>query len=96
MCVSTLDTDTASTAPAATSTSGKKKAVVVGAGVGGLNLSGRLARAGYDVVLLEKNEMVSQFIDSLLYSVYPHEFPQNLLCRCSDFPTRWSSGVCSI
>ena len=34
------------------------KAVVVGAGVGGLSIAGRLARAGYDVILCEKNEQV--------------------------------------
>jgi len=35
-----------------------KTAVVVGAGVGGLTLAGRLAREGYSVTLLEKNKEV--------------------------------------
>ena len=32
--------------------------VVIGAGVGGLATAGRLARAGLDVTVLEKNEQV--------------------------------------
>ena len=36
----------------------KQKAVVVGAGVGGLAMSARLARAGYEVTLVEKNDGV--------------------------------------
>jgi hypothetical protein len=48
------------TAPSAPATGGsgagsKPTAVVVGAGVGGLAMAGRLARAGYAVTLLEKN-----------------------------------------
>ena len=47
-----------------TSTSGiddgkkKNKAIVVGAGVGGLGMASRLAHAGYEVTLLEKNDSV--------------------------------------
>lgn len=50
------------TAPASTESSASagsgKTAVVVGAGVGGLAMAGRLARAGYKVQLLEKNDLV--------------------------------------
>ena len=34
----------------------RQKAVVVGGGVGGLGMASRLAHAGYDVTILEKNE----------------------------------------
>jgi NADPH-dependent 2,4-dienoyl-CoA reductase/sulfur reductase-like enzyme len=37
-----------------------KKVVVVGAGVGGICLAGRLARRGFDVTVVEKNEHVSR------------------------------------
>ena len=48
-----------SAAPDVSGQPGKKlKAVVVGAGVGGLAMSARLARAGYEVTLVEKNEGV--------------------------------------
>ena len=41
--------------PSATGGAVGQKAVVVGAGVGGLAMAGRLSRAGYAVTLLEKN-----------------------------------------
>ena len=45
------------TAPAsATADGNKQKAIVVGGGVGGLGMASRLAHAGYDVTILEKNE----------------------------------------
>jgi FAD dependent oxidoreductase len=37
-----------------------KKVVVVGAGVGGICLAGRLARRGFDVTVVEQNEHVSR------------------------------------
>jgi NADPH-dependent 2,4-dienoyl-CoA reductase/sulfur reductase-like enzyme len=45
----------ASPATTSATSAGKPTAVVVGAGVGGLAMAGRLARAGYAVQLLEKN-----------------------------------------
>lgn len=51
--VATTETPTVTKA-----TAGQKTAVVVGAGVGGLTMAGRLARAGYKVTLLEKNVLV--------------------------------------
>ena len=53
-------------------TSGQKTAVVVGAGVGGLTLAGRLARAGYKVTLLEKNKLVG----GRMQSYNPPEAPE--------------------
>jgi diapolycopene oxygenase len=41
-----------------------KRVVVIGAGLGGLATSIRLARAGYEVVVLEKNEQVGGKMDS--------------------------------
>lgn len=37
---------------------GQKKVVVVGGGVGGLSVAGRLSKAGFKVTLLEKNAQV--------------------------------------
>ena len=48
-----------------------KTAVVVGAGVGGLAMAGRLARAGFRVTLLEKNDTVG----GRLQSYNPPEAP---------------------
>lgn len=44
------------TAPSASSKAGdRQKAIVVGGGVGGLGMASRLANAGYEVTILEKN-----------------------------------------
>jgi len=44
------------TKTSAAKTGDRQKAIVVGGGVGGLGMASRLAHAGYDVTILEKNE----------------------------------------
>ncbi len=44
-----------SATPASTTSGDRQKAIVVGGGVGGLGMASRLAHAGYDVTILEKN-----------------------------------------
>ncbi|BBM99206.1 hypothetical protein MPTK1_1g19580 [Marchantia polymorpha subsp. ruderalis] len=46
-------------------TEGKTKVVIVGGGVGGLAVGGRLAKEGYDVHILEKNSHVGGRLQSL-------------------------------
>jgi len=68
-CKAAIATETPSVAQ---DTSDRKTAVVVGAGVGGLTLAGRLARAGYKVTLLEKNSVVG----GRMQSYNPPEAPE--------------------
>ncbi|KAL3685310.1 hypothetical protein R1sor_003332 [Riccia sorocarpa] len=46
----------------------KKKVVVVGGGVGGLSVGGRLAREGFDVHIVEKNAQVGGRLQSVILS----------------------------
>jgi len=54
-------------APAPGSAPNGKTAIVIGAGVGGLAMAGRLARAGFDVRLLEKNSSAGGRMRSELF-----------------------------
>lgn len=65
--------------PVRTSTPDAKRVVVIGGGVGGLTVGGRLAKEGFNVTLLEANTKVcglnlhcwTTISDSTIMSYYP-------------------------
>ena len=68
-------------------------AIVVGAGIGGLVVAGRLAREGVRVTLLEQNEQVRPVLCAGTPTV-PTRVPRGITLEASGMQVPWHALAC--
>ena len=63
----------------------KKKAIVIGAGIGGLSVAARLLSNNYTVTIYEKNSSLGGKIDHLKYKDYNFDLTASLIMFYKDY-----------